>query len=232
MQEACEKGKTMNRDSMVFYRSFMEATDNLEAEQYKKTISMILHYALDGDVPELDSSLASSMFILMKPQIDANNRRFENGCKGGRPKKNQEETKVKPKQNQEETKQKPNDNVNDNVNDNDNVNVNINYKQITDMFHSLCPSYPTIKTLSEARKKAIKARMNQYSIDDFKLLFEKAEASTFLKGGNNNNWSANFDWLIKDANMAKVLDGNYDNRKERGTNNGQFENLPQYGTFI
>ena len=49
-------------------------------------------------------------------------------------------------------------------------------------------------------------------MDDFKTLFEKAEASDFLKGGNSSNWSATFDWLIKDANMAKVLDGNYSNR--------------------
>lgn len=88
----------------------------------------------------------------------------------------------------------------------------IDYQQIADMFNSTCTSYPSIKSLSDARKKAIKARLNTYSIDDFKTLFEKAEASSFLKGGNNNNWSATFDWLIKDANMAKVLDGNYDNR--------------------
>ena len=49
-----------------------------------------------------------------------------------------------------------------------------------------------------------------YSMDDFRMLFEKAEASSFLKGANNRNWSANFDWMIKDANMAKVIDGNYD----------------------
>jgi hypothetical protein len=36
-----------------------------------------------------------------------------------------------------------------------------------------------------------------------------AEASSFLKGQNNRNWFASFDWLIKDANMVKVLDGNY-----------------------
>ena len=52
--------------------------------------------------------------------------------------------------------------------------------------------------------------MNTYSLDDFKTVFEKAEASSFLKGSNNRNWIANFDWLIKDENMAKVLDGNYD----------------------
>ncbi len=94
----------------------------------------------------------------------------------------------------------------------------IDYQLIADMYNSTCTSYPSIKVLSDARKKTIKARLKTYSIDDFKTLFEKAEASTFLKGGNSNNWSATFDWLIKDANMAKVLDGNYDNRSASKNN--------------
>ena len=85
-------------------------------------------------------------------------------------------------------------------------------KQVVDLYHSICISFPAVKALSDARKKAIKARLKTYSIDDFKTLFEKAEASSFLKGSNDRNWSASFDWLIKDANMAKVIDGNYDNR--------------------
>ena len=88
----------------------------------------------------------------------------------------------------------------------------IDYQQIVDMFNDLCPSFPSVKSLSDARKKAIKARFNTYSIYDFEELFKKAESSDFLKGGNDRNWTANFDWLIKDANMAKVLDGNYDNK--------------------
>ena len=93
----------------------------------------------------------------------------------------------------------------------------INYQQIADMFNSLCPSLSSVKSLSDARKKAIKARLNTYSVEDFEELFKKAESSTFLKGGNNRNWTANFDWLIKDSNMAKVLDGNYDNKKPVNT---------------
>jgi len=88
----------------------------------------------------------------------------------------------------------------------------INYQEIVDMYNDTCVSFPRVTTLSDQRKKAIKARLNNYSIDDFRVLFEKAENSTFLKGGNGRNWSANFDWLIKDSNMAKVLDGNYDNK--------------------
>lgn len=84
--------------------------------------------------------------------------------------------------------------------------------QIVDLFNQICVSYPQVKSLSEARKKAIKARLRVYSLDDIKTVFEKAEASDFLRGGNARNWSASFDWLLKDANMAKVLDGNYDNK--------------------
>lgn len=92
-------------------------------------------------------------------------------------------------------------------------NKQIDYQQIADMYNDICISFPKVKSLSNTRKKAIKARLKTYSIEDFKMLFEKAEASAFLKGGNQRNWSATFDWLIKDANMAKVLDGNYDNKK-------------------
>ena len=90
----------------------------------------------------------------------------------------------------------------------------IDYKGIIALYNSICISFPSVKSLSEQRKKAIRARLKSYTMDDFKVLFEKAEASDFLKGSNGSNWSATFDWLIKDANMAKVLDGNYDNKQK------------------
>ena len=80
------------------------------------------------------------------------------------------------------------------------------------MYNDTCVSFPRLTTLSDTRKKAIRARLNTYTIDDFALMFAKAEASSFLKGGNDRNWSATFDWMIKDSNMAKILDGNYDNK--------------------
>lgn len=111
----------------------------------------------------------------------------------------------------------------------------IDYKGITSLFNSICVSFPSVKVLSDARKKAIKARLNTYTEEDFKTLFEKAEASSFLKGSNSSNWSANFDWLIKDSNMAKVLDGNYDDKKQgdkHGQNNGNSSEAGKYGTYI
>lgn len=88
----------------------------------------------------------------------------------------------------------------------------IDYQQIADMYNEICVSFPKCTALSENRKKAIKARLNTYNLDDFKKLFTMAEDSDFLKGKNDRNWNANFDWLIKDSNFAKVLDGNYVNK--------------------
>ena len=86
------------------------------------------------------------------------------------------------------------------------------YKSIVALYNETCVSFPKVSKLSEARKKAIKARLNTYTVEDFKKLFEETEASDFLKGKNSRNWQASFDWLIKDANMVKVLDGNYRNK--------------------
>lgn len=90
----------------------------------------------------------------------------------------------------------------------------IDYQMIINMYNETCVSLPSVKALNDNRKKAIKARLHTYSIEDFETLFMKAEASDFLKGRNNRNWSATFDWLIKDANMAKVLEGNFDNKPD------------------
>ena len=97
----------------------------------------------------------------------------------------------------------------------------VNYQQIAEMYNATCVSFPRLTVLSEKRKKAIKARLRKYSVDDIQRAFELAEESDFLKGTNGRNWSATFDWIMCDANMAKILDGNYankDNHRTEGRN--------------
>lgn len=103
--------------------------------------------------------------------------------------------------------------------------VRVTCQQIADLYNDTCVSFPQVRTLSEKRKKAIKVRLKKYSLDDFKTLFIKAEASDFLKGANKRNWFATFDWLIEDGNMAKVLDGNYDNKQQTS---GRKEVVPKW----
>ena len=117
----------MKRESFIFYRSFMEALEELNDKQYSKVFRAITKFAIDGEEPQL-TGVEKVIFSLIKPQLIANQKRYDNGCKGGRrPNNNQNETETEPNDNQTETKSEPNDN--DNVNDNVNVNVNNNLKE-------------------------------------------------------------------------------------------------------
>lgn len=123
------------KDSFVFYRSFYEALQDLKDKDRLQVYDAICKLALCETDTDL-TGIAKTIFTLIRPQITANARRYENGKKGGRPKKETvgcenkktngyEKTKTIGFEN-EETKTKPNVNDNVNVNENDNVNDNDN----------------------------------------------------------------------------------------------------------
>lgn len=113
------------RESFIFYKSFYESIKELDAEHQVEIYNAIFKHQFEGIETDL-KGISKSIFTLIIPQLEANNKRWENGKKGGRP-KNQKKTEIKPNENQTITKVKANvnDNVNVNENDNDNVNVNI-----------------------------------------------------------------------------------------------------------
>jgi len=124
------------RDSFIFYRSFFEAAEDLSPEEKCAMFDAICDYALNFAEPCLEGT-PKLAFRLIKPQLDANIARYNNGQKGGRPSSNK--TKPKPKRNLTKTKPKPltqlgytsvKPNVNDNVNVNGNVNANVNENEI------------------------------------------------------------------------------------------------------
>lgn len=171
------------RDSMVFYRSFSEALDHLPSEQYKEAMHAILHYAFDGTIPDCEG-IAYAIYIMAKPQIDANNRKYENGKKGGRPSK-QTETKEKPNNNQSKTKENPtetkpkpqkeNAKPNVYVNVNDNVNVDSkesNIRGYSDDFEKVWKAYPRKKEKASAYK-SYKARLKDYTPDQLLLATQR-----------------------------------------------------------
>lgn len=133
------------RNSFIFYESWWEAIKDLPKDVRGDVLTAIVEYGLTGNTNVQLKPITNALLTMAKAQIDVNNKRYENGKRGGRPKskQNQTETKPKPNNNQNETKEKPNQNqnitktepkanqtetkgepnVNDNVNDNDNENV-------------------------------------------------------------------------------------------------------------
>ncbi len=104
------------RDGFIFYESFRDAMRGLPAETQLVLYNAIADYALYDEVPDFGGDgIAKGFFALMRPQIDANNRRRDVGARGGRPAKssaqepneNQSETDEEPIDNQSETKPEP-----------------------------------------------------------------------------------------------------------------------------
>jgi hypothetical protein len=114
-------------NSFVFYRSFYEAISDLELTDKIAIYEAMADYALN-DIEHDLIGIQATIWKLIKPQIDSNKKRREDGNKGGRPKKEDENGYLDKKpvvinnKNQWLLNEKPN--VNDNVNGNKNVNAN------------------------------------------------------------------------------------------------------------
>lgn len=161
------------RDSTIFYRSFYEAISELDPNTKAKIYDAIFEYSLNFKMVELEG-VAKTIFTLIKPQIDANIKRYINGT--------QPKDKQKGSETEAEDKQDAiNEEANKNVNDNANVNLNENEKvEIVSYLNSVLGTkydYRTNKT-----SKAINARLKEgYSVADFKSVID----DKFAKWGND-----------------------------------------------
>ena len=190
-------------ESFIFYQSFHEALKELPIEQYGKIMYAINEYALNGTMPEL-AGTEKAFFLLIKPQIDANNRRKEAGNKGGRPAKNEKpmvyentenekpmvietEENKKPMvfENDENEKPNVNDNVNYNSNENVNENANLNtqsadarVRKVPDFAELQKKAFNLIQehnsTAPKERKIPISADLWQFSCREMRELVEIA----------------------------------------------------------
>lgn len=89
----------------------------------------------------------------------------------------------------------------------------IDYGAVVEMFHSCCPSLPKVRDLTDARKKAIAARMKDHNtLDDFRAVFKAVERSSFLTGRSGSWHGCGFDWILKPSNWQKIKEGNYEDR--------------------
>jgi len=108
------------RDSFIFYRSWYEAIESFPAEVKGEIYTAIFEYSLYGNETHDMGKIASAVWTLIRPQVDANRARYENGCKGGAPKGNTNaKGRRRPRNNLDTTGKQPNVYVNVNENDND-----------------------------------------------------------------------------------------------------------------
>lgn len=194
----------MARDSFVFYRSFYEALQNVPKKHRTEVYEAVFEYAFESREPSL-SGVPRALWELIRPQLDASQKRYENAKKGaeygkmgGRPRKKDENKKplkgYEPKT--------LNVNVNDNVNENVNVNVNA----------PAAGSDTHIPTFDE-----IALFCNQHGI--------KTDIKKFMQYNEGKGWSMEWTsalalWVQKDKDKKKE-----DRSKNRFNN---FENSEPY----
>ena len=166
----------MERESFVFYRSFYEGIKELPRDIQGEVLTAIMEYGLNGVTTENQKPITKAMFALIKPQLDANNQRFENGRlgaehgkKGGRPRKE------KPQENPNLT---PNVNDNVNVNDNDDKDASA----ITDEKKYYSSDNGVIKSISELKRDYLNdenlcnAIIKNLKVVDKNMLSERLDA--------------------------------------------------------
>ncbi len=88
----------MVRESNIIYKTFVDCINRIPVKRTRKELrEMLLNYSIYGTLSNLNengkewSESAISYFIIMKPQIDANNRRFAGATKGGKAKNTKQE---------------------------------------------------------------------------------------------------------------------------------------------
>jgi len=86
----------------------------------------------------------------------------------------------------------------------------INFKEIAEIFNSVCYDLPNVEKITDSRKKSIEKIVKEYSLEKIGDVFRKVNESDFLSG-RKSDWKANFDWILNPKNFVKILEDNYKN---------------------
>lgn len=225
----------IKRDAFVFYRSYYEAIQELSDQDQLRAYKAIFDYALNGTEPTL-TGVPAAVFMLVKPTLEISRRKAASGRAGGKA-RSKTEANGKQTESKSETIKDKGHGIKDKrqgISDpasptsEDAVrSLSIDYQGVIDIFNRVCTALPKVKALTEQRRKAIKALYPFVEENGgFNFFFARVQASDFLSGRSENNWSACFDWIFKRSNAAKIFEGNYDNRGEN--KNGCGNKTPDY----
>ena len=85
-------------------------------------------------------------------------------------------------------------------------------QQLADRYNAICTNLPRVVRLTDKRRRAVRLIHDKgYTPEQLDEVFRKAQSSSFCTGQNDRHWKADFDWLLNESNLVKVLEGKYDN---------------------
>ena len=100
--------------------------------------------------------------------------------------------------------------------------ANVNYIEFIAFYNQSVEgrNMPQCVKLTEKRKAAIRARLNEFGKEKVFEAITKCAQSNFCNGQNNRNWRADFDFVFNANKMTCILEGKYDNEVMSYGNNG------------
>lgn len=85
-------------------------------------------------------------------------------------------------------------------------------QEVVDRYNAICTNLPRVVRLTDKRRRAVRLIYGKgYTPEQLDEVFRKAQSSSFCTGQNDRHWKADFDWLLNESNLVKVLEGKYDN---------------------
>lgn len=77
--------------------------------------------------------------------------------------------------------------------------------------------WPSVQRFGPPRVKATEARLTEVGgLIGWRMMLGKMEASPFFR----KRWTPSFDWILKPANLTKIMEGNYDGKPTDGPERG------------
>lgn len=169
----------MQRDWFIFYRSFYEAIEKLPKENQLEAYKVLATYAIEWEEIKIESKLVEIIFGLMKPQLDANNKKASDWAKWWRPKKQKKPVVSENKTSGYENK-KPNNKDKDKYKEKDNENEKENVQEIIDWF-SISQKIKELVIQFVEHRREMKKEMTQRALTIFlnkiKVLDENVAAA-------------------------------------------------------
>lgn len=92
------------------------------------------------------------------------------------------------------------------------------HEKIRLLYNKILPELPTCTVRNKTFDQHTRARWNEdkkrQNLEWWENLFNDIRNSDFLMGRSKTNFRASLDWIVLPTNMTKILNGNYENRKE------------------
>lgn len=101
-------------------------------------------------------------------------------------------------------------------------------KKIINTWNSLDKNIPRIQTLNvnTQRYQMLKARINEHGLDTVIKAIKSIDNSKFLKG-YVSDFRITIDWFIKPNNFIKVLEGNYNDKKQNSSLKDEYKSYAE-----